>query len=144
MIKETEGAVGGVKREMEREGDFFWEGWVRCVSDKALQAALMKSLSQRWGDCLWNGLLIGGPAAWCSMETNSSWRSSDDGGRLVLYHSDIWAKDSWTNIPYISNNWEGWVKVAIPHCQLVQEWRHVRLVYMVVVLSCSQQDKRNQ
>lgn len=51
MKKETEGAVGGVKREMEMEGDFFLEGGVRCVSDKAPQAALMKSLSQRWGDC---------------------------------------------------------------------------------------------
>ena len=41
-----------------------------CVSDKTPQAALMKSLSWRWWDCLWNGLLTGGAAGWCCMQAN--------------------------------------------------------------------------
>jgi len=40
------------------------------VSNKTPQAALMKSLLRRWRNYLWNGLLIGDVAAWCSMQTN--------------------------------------------------------------------------
>lgn len=50
-----------------------WRRWGErgcCVSDKTPQAALMKSLSWRWRDCLWNGLLIGGAVVWCSMQAN--------------------------------------------------------------------------
>lgn len=56
-----------------------------CVSDKIPQAALMKSLSWRWRDCLWNELLIGGAAAWCSMQANYSIEGAGvTGGRLDL------------------------------------------------------------
>ena len=61
----------GKEREREREIDREREiERGHCVSDKTPQAALMKSLSWRWRDCLWNGLLIGEAAAWCSVRTN--------------------------------------------------------------------------
>lgn len=63
--EEEERGNGARNREWRRWGE---RGC--CVSDKTPQAPLMKSLSWRWRDCLWNGLLIGGAVVWCSMQTN--------------------------------------------------------------------------